>query len=65
MLRESRYHRRGTALAPAEFDDRRHLLNAPHPITPALVVTVVAWGVAVRVIDVMARRRSNTETPHG
>ena len=34
-------------------------------IAVALVVTVVAWGVTARVIDVLARRRSNTETPPG
>ena len=32
-------------------------------IAIALVVTVIAWGVAARVIEAMARRRSNTDTP--
>ena len=31
----------------------------------ALVVTVVAWAAAARVIDVLTRRRSDAETPPG
>src|SRR6476660_8544652 len=62
MLHESRYHRRGTALAPAEFDDRRHLLNAPHPITPALVA---AHGLKPdeyqRILALIGREPSITE----